>query len=490
MTKKLFIKTYGCQMNVYDSARMADTLAPLGFRPVDAPEGADFIILNTCHIREKAAEKVYSELGRLHQLKKNRERNGDSLLIAVAGCVAQAEGTEIMRRAPFVDIVFGPQTYHRLPEMVARAARANGKGSRRRVLDTEFPVEPKFDFLPQAAAPQGPSAYLSVQEGCDKFCTFCVVPYTRGPEYSRPAADVLEEARRMVASGALEIVLLGQNVNAYHGAAPGRPGGEWGLGRLIRELAEIGGLRRIRYTTSHPKDMDADLIGAHGEVEKLMPYLHLPVQSGSDKVLAAMNRRYGGDDYRRIADRLREAREDIALATDFIVGFPGETDADFEATLRLADDIGFTQAYAFKFSPRPGTPAALMEGQVEDSVKASRLKILQDLLAARQLAYNVASVGAMMEVLFDRPGKRPGQLAGRSPYMQAVHVDPPHSGGDDAPARAGRADGPDAITGVIGSIARVRIVEAHGNSLKGALQGGAGPARIAAQAGPDQRICA
>ena len=488
MAKKLFIKTYGCQMNVYDSRRMADVLAPLGFRPVEAPEGADFIILNTCHIREKAAEKVYSELGRLKHLKMKRERNGDSLLIAVAGCVAQAEGTEITRRAPFVDIVFGPQTYHRLPEMVARAARANGKGSGPRVLDTEFPLEPKFDSLPQAAAPQGPSAYLSVQEGCDKFCTFCVVPYTRGAEYSRPAADVLDEARRMVASGALEIMLLGQNVNAYHGAAPGGPGGEWGLGRLIRELAEIGGLRRIRYTTSHPKDMDADLIGAHGEVGKLMPYLHLPVQSGSDKVLAAMNRRYGGDDYRRIADRLRRARSDIALATDFIVGFPGETDADFEATLRLVDDIGFAQAYAFKYSPRPGTPAALMEGQVEGAVKASRLKILQDLLDARQLAFNAASVGAVMEVLFDRPGKRPGQLAGRSPYMQAVHVDPPHAVGDDAPPRDGRADGPDAITGMIGSIAQVRIVEAHGNSLKGAWRGDGSPAGVGALAGPDQRI--
>jgi tRNA-2-methylthio-N6-dimethylallyladenosine synthase len=475
LAKKLFIKTYGCQMNVYDSIRMADVLAPLGYRPVEAPDEADFIILNTCHIREKAAEKVYSELGRLKHLKKNRERNGGSLLIAVAGCVAQAEGTEITRRAPYVDIVFGPQTYHRLGEMVARAVRANGrangKGSRARVLDTEFPVEPKFDFLPQAAAPQGPSAYLSVQEGCDKFCSFCVVPYTRGAEYSRPAADVLDEARRMVASGTLEIMLLGQNVNDYHGAAPGRPGGEWGLDRLIRELAEIDGLRRIRYTTSHPKDMDADLIDAHGEVEELMPYLHLPVQSGSDKVLAAMNRRYSGDDYRRIAEKLRRARADIALATDFIVGFPGETDADFEATLRLVDDIGFAQAYAFKYSPRPGTPAAGMTGQVDEAVKASRLKTLQDLLDARQLAFNATSVGAVMEVLFDRPGKRPGQLAGRSPYMQAVHVDPPDGRG-----------------GVIGSIARVGIVEAHGNSLKGHLQGDGSPSSLGVHGGRDQRI--
>ncbi|MGB8274642.1 MAG: tRNA (N6-isopentenyl adenosine(37)-C2)-methylthiotransferase MiaB [Alphaproteobacteria bacterium] len=435
MAKKVFIKTYGCQMNVYDSARMADVLAPLGFIPADGPEDADMVILNTCHIREKAAEKVYSELGRLRLLKDRRRAAGRDMLLAVAGCVAQAEGEEMLERAPFVDMVFGPQTYHRLPEMMARAARAaakrragdDGRGGAERgvgVIDTDFPPEPKFDFLPQPGV-SGPAAYLSVQEGCDKFCTFCVVPYTRGAEYSRPAADVLAEARQMVANGAREITLLGQNVNAYHGAPPRSAAhgpSEWGLGRLIREMAEIDGLDRIRYTTSHPADMDDDLIRAHGEVDRLMPFLHLPVQSGSDRVLRAMNRRYQADDFRRIAEKLRAARADMALASDFIVGFPGETRADFEDTLKLVRDVAFAQAYSFKFSPRPGTPAAAMEDQVDDDEKAARLDQLQALLNAHQAAFNAGFVGRVVPVLLDRRGRLAGQLAGRTPHMQAVHV--------------------------------------------------------------------
>ena len=470
-------------MNVYDSARMADVLAPFGYLPVDGPDAADLVILNTCHIREKAAEKVYSELGRLRHMKSSRLRHGGEMIIAVAGCVAQAEGAEIQRRAPFVDIVFGPQTYHRLPEMVARA------GGGRRVLDTGFPADPKFDFLPEEAAPQGVSAHLTVQEGCDKFCTFCVVPYTRGMEYSRPVADVLAEARRLVAAGAREITLLGQNVNAYHGAAPAG-GGEWGLGRLIRALAEINGLERIRYTTSHPGDMDDDLISAHGEVKQLMPFLHLPIQSGSDKVLAAMHRRYVADDYRRTVDELRRVRPDIALASDIIVGFPGETDADFKETLRLARDVGFAQAYAFKFSPRPGTPAALMEEQVPDPVKAERLEALRHVLDAAQFAFNRASVGRVMEVLFDRRGKRPGQIAGRSPYMQAVHVEVPRACADDAPPAGAAVNGEAGAERLFGSVVPVRVREAHANSLTGALHDAAEREGILGGAGRLQRALA
>jgi len=415
LSKKLFIKTYGCQMNVYDSARMADVLAPLGYEAVDAPDGADMVILNTCHIREKAAEKVYSELGRLRSLKDDRE----GMVIAVAGCVAQAEGEEIMRRAPCVDIVLGPQTYHRLPEMVARAARAGGG-----VLDTDFPVEPKFDFLPESSAPSGVGAFLTIQEGCDKFCTFCVVPYTRGAEFSRSVAEIEAEARRLVANGAREITLLGQNVNAFHGAGP--DGRDWGLGRLVRRLAEIDGLYGIRYTTSHPLSMDEELIAAHGDVPALMPFLHLPVQSGSDRILAAMNRKHTADDYRRIVDRLRVVRPDIAMASDFIVGYPGETDADFEDTLRLVRDVGYAQAYSFKYSPRPGTPAAGRRyGHVDEAGKTERLAVLQDLLDAQMSAFNQASVGRVLPVLFERTGRHPGQIVGRSPYMQAVHVDAP-----------------------------------------------------------------
>jgi len=443
VAKKLFVRTWGCQMNVYDSQRMADVLAPLGYETVDAPDAADMVILNTCHIREKASEKLFSELGRLRPLQTERAQAGGRMILAVAGCVAQAEGAEIRARAPFVDMVFGPQTYHQLPEMVARAARAAGEP----IVNTEFPVESKFDLLPEATGATGPSAFLSVQEGCDKFCTFCVVPYTRGAEQSRPASPVLAEARRLVAGGAVEITLLGQNVNAWHGDAPGS--GTWGLGRLIRELAGIPGLARIRYTTSHPRDMDDDLIAAHAEVPQLMPFVHLPVQSGSDRILAAMNRKHRADDYRRIVDRLRAARADLALSGDFIVGFPGETDADFAATLRLVRDVVHASAFSFKYSARPGTPASGLADQVPETVKAERLEILQGLLIEQQTAFNAAMVGRAVPVLFDRRGRRRGQLLGKSPWMQSVH-----------------AEAPDRLSG---AIADVRIEAAGPNSLSGRI---------------------
>jgi tRNA-2-methylthio-N6-dimethylallyladenosine synthase len=456
VAKKLFIKTYGCQMNVYDSARMADVLAPLGYGASDTPDDADMVILNTCHIREKASEKVYSELGRLRRLKESRVASGDGMVIAVAGCVAQAEGEEILTRAPYVDIVLGPQTYHRLPEMVARASRAAGgnSGPGRGVLDTEFPVSNKFDHLPGESAPQGISAFLSVQEGCDKFCTFCVVPYTRGAEFSRPVAQVLTEASRLVDQGTREITLLGQNVNAYHGAD--ESGREVGLGQLIWRLSEIEGLARIRYTTSHPRDMDADLIAAHGELDKLMPYLHLPVQSGSDRVLASMTRRHTADDYRDTIAALRQSRPDIALSSDFIVGFPGETEADFEATLALVGDIRFAQAYSFKYSIRPGTPAGTLEDQVPEPVKEARLAVLQEMLRQQQNDFNASTVGQTVPVLFERAGRRADQLVGRSPYNQAVHVGAPD--------------------GIMGAVADVRIDSCLTHSLAGELTEGGGPA--------------
>jgi tRNA-2-methylthio-N6-dimethylallyladenosine synthase len=424
LAKTLFIKTYGCQMNVYDSARMADVLAPLGFAPAADPADADMVILNTCHIRERASEKVFSELGRLRLHRAARRRAGADMIIAVAGCVAQAEGEEIQRRAPHVDIVLGPQTYHRLPEMVARVARAAASAGRPGVLDTEFPVESKFDHLPEANASQGPTAFLAVQEGCDKFCTFCVVPYTRGAEQSRPVAGILTEAQRLVDGGAREITLLGQNVNAYRGEAP-HGAKQWGLGRLIRHLAEIDGLERIRYMTSHPRDMDDDLIDAHAEVPKLMPYLHLPVQSGSDRVLAAMNRQHTAADYLALVERVRAAGTDLALSSDFIVGFPGETEDDFAATFALVEAVGYAQAYSFKYSPRPGTPGAVMPRQVPEDVKDERLQRLQTLLRKQQSAFNRACIGRRLGVLLDRRGRRDGQFVGRSPYLQAVHVDAP-----------------------------------------------------------------
>ncbi len=420
--KKLFVKTFGCQMNVYDSERMKDVLAPTGYMPTDSVEDADMVILNTCHIREKASEKVFSDLGRLRKLKdRAAEQQNRQILIAVAGCVAQAEGEEITRRAPWVDMVVGPQTYHRLPELVAKADPI----SRLSVVDTEFPTEVKFDFLPEEAAPRGPAAFLSVQEGCDKFCSFCVVPYTRGAEFSRQAEQIIIEAKRLVAAGTREITLLGQNVNAWHGAAP--DGTNWGLGRLIRELAEIDDLPRLRYTTSHPLDMDDDLMSAHRDVPQLMPYLHLPVQAGSDRILKAMNRRHTADDYRRVIDRLRTFKPGLALSGDFIVGFPGETDRDFADTIKLVADVGYASAYSFKYSPRPGTPAAGNDQQVEAQVKADRLAALQQLLDAQQMAFNKTCEGQQMAVLIDKMGGRDGQVTGRSPFMQSVYLEGDHT---------------------------------------------------------------
>ncbi|BCX19456.1 MAG: tRNA-2-methylthio-N(6)-dimethylallyladenosine synthase [Geminicoccaceae bacterium] len=416
MSKRLFIRTYGCQMNVYDSDRMAESLAPHGWTRVESPEEADLVVLNTCHIREKAAEKVYSELGRLRRLREERTARGETMLLAVAGCVAQAEGEAMLERAPFLDLVVGPQAYHRLPELLARRARAEGTA-----LATDFPVESKFDHLPERSGPSPVSAYLTVQEGCDKFCTFCVVPYTRGAEVSRPVAAILAEARQLLAGGAKELVLLGQNVNAYHGEGP--DGRIWSLARLLEALAELDGVVRLRYTTSHPRDMSEDLIEAHGRIPQLAPYLHLPVQSGSDAVLEAMNRGYTAADYRRIVDRLRAVRPDIALSSDFIVGFPGEREADFEATMELVRAVGFAQAYSFKFSARPGTPAASMRGQVKEAVKAERLQRLQALLVEQARAFNEATVGRTVPVLIDGPGRHPGQLVGRTPWQQPVHLD-------------------------------------------------------------------
>ena len=420
-TKTVHIRTWGCQMNVYDSQRMLDVLSPHGYRPADSPDGADMVILNTCHIREKATEKLFSELGRLKAAKDAKAQNGGRMILAVAGCVAQAEGAIITERASHVDIVVGSQSYQSLPELVARVSRAAGQ----KAIDTDFPVEPKFDRLPQENAPHGASAYLAVQEGCDKFCSFCVVPYTRGAEYSRPANDILAEARRMARGGATEITLLGQNVNAYHGEGP--TGATWGLGRLIRAVADIEGIARIRYMTSHPVDMDDDLIAAHGDTPSLMPFVHLPVQSGSDAVLRRMNRRHSVAHYRDIVAKIRAARPDIAISSDFIVGSPGEGDRDFQATLELVSEIGFAQAYSFKYSPRPGTPAAVAGDQVAEPVKAERLALLQSAILDGQSRFNRGSVGQTMLVLLDGFGRRPGQLHGRSPYMQAVQVDAPKS---------------------------------------------------------------
>jgi len=443
--KRLFLRTWGCQMNVYDSARMADVLAPLGYAPTEVPDGADMVLLNTCHIREKASEKLFSELGRLRLLQQARAEQGQRMILAVAGCVAQAEGAEIIARAPYVDIVLGPQSYHRLPEMVARAHRAAGA-----VIETDFPTEDKFDHLPEVAAPQGVTAFLTIQEGCDKFCSFCVVPYTRGAEYSRPAAAVLAEARRLVAQGAREVALLGQNVNAYHGEGP--EGRAWDLARLLHAMAEIPGLARLRYTTSHPRDMDAALIAAHRDIPALMPFLHLPVQSGSDRMLKAMNRGHGADAYRRIADALRAARPDMALSSDFIAGHPGETEADHAATLALIEQVGFAMAFSFKYSPRPGTPAASADLQVPEAVKDRRLQEIQALLRAQQTAFNAALVGRTIQVLATGAGRHPGQFAGRSPWLQPVH------GAGEVPA---------------GTLFQARVAAALPNSLSVVREGSA-----------------
>ena len=434
--KKLYVKTYGCQMNAYDSAKMADLLAPLGYAASDTPQDADMVILNTCHIREKAAEKVYSELGRLKILKAEKARAGGRMLLAVAGCVAQAEGEEIVARAPVVDMVVGPQSYHRLPEMIARTAREAGHA-----LETDFPALEKFDSLMPPAS-SGVSAFLTVQEGCDKFCTFCVVPYTRGSEQSRPPQDILREARQLAAKGAREIVLLGQNVNAY--AAEG-----WGLAKLCDAIGDIQDIARIRYTTSHPRDMADDLIAAHGSNPKLMPYLHLPVQSGSDSVLEAMNRQHSADDYRRMIDRIRAVRPDIALTSDFIVGFPGESDADFDATLQLVRDVGYATAFSFKYSKRPGTPASTMRKQVAEDVKTARLEALQKLLLSQQYAFDDSQIGKILPVLFEKTARETGQIMGRTPYQQPVHV-------------IASAD-------LIGTVADVKIERRTANSLHGIL---------------------
>ncbi|HEV2363074.1 MAG TPA: tRNA (N6-isopentenyl adenosine(37)-C2)-methylthiotransferase MiaB [Caulobacteraceae bacterium] len=413
---RLHIQSFGCQMNIHDAERMAEILQPLGYAETASPDEADLVILNTCHIRQKAAEKVYSELGRFKALKAARRNGGREMLLVVAGCVAQAEGEEIFRRQSAVDVVVGPQAYHRLPELIARAHRAGAKP-----LALAFTPSEKFDSLPRTRTPAGPTAFVTIQEGCDRFCTFCVVPYTRGAEFSRPAALIEAEVRALVGSGVREVTLLGQNVNAWRGVE-----GE-GLADLVEGLAEIEGLARIRYTTSHPADMSEALIAAHGRVDKLAPYLHLPVQSGSDRILRAMNRAHTAASYSSIIDRLRRVRPDIAVSGDFIVGFPGESDDDFEATMALAERVRYASAFSFKYSRRPGTPAAAMARQVPEPVKEQRLARLQALLRRQQQEFNRASVGARTEVLFERPGRHDGQIAGRSPYMQAVHCPGPAS---------------------------------------------------------------
>ena len=417
-TRKLHIKSFGCQMNVYDAQRMVDTLAPEGFVETASAEDADLVILNTCHIREKASEKVYSELGRLRVAKDEAARNGREMRIAVAGCVAQAEGQEIIRRAPAVDVVVGPQSYHHLPQLLAHA-RTHG-----RALETEFPVEDKFGFLPApkpaAIRARGISSFVTVQEGCDKFCTFCVVPYTRGAEVSRPVTKIIDDVMRLADNGVREITLIGQNVNAYHGEGP--DGKTWTLGRLLHRLAEIDGIVRLRYSTSHPRDVDDSLISAHRDLPALMPFVHLPVQSGSDRILAAMNRKHTADDYRRVIDRFRQVRQDIAFSSDFIVGFPGETEGEFAATLALVTQIGYAGAYSFKYSPRPGTPAADMREMVSAADMDGRLARLQELIDSQQSAFNKAAIGATVDVLFERAGRNPGQMVGRTAYLQPAHV--------------------------------------------------------------------
>lgn len=416
--RKLHIKSYGCQMNVYDAQRMVDTLAPEGFVETASAEEADLVILNTCHIREKASEKVYSELGRLRLAKDEAARDGRTIQIAVAGCVAQAEGEEIVRRAPVVDVVVGPQSYHHLPELLKRAADEG------RAIETEFPAQDKFGFLAQpksdAIRARGISAFVTVQEGCDKFCTFCVVPYTRGSEVSRPVAKIVDDVKRLADNGVRELTLIGQNVNAYHGEGP--DGKAWPLGRLLEHLATIPGIARLRYSTSHPRDVDSSLIAAHRDLGALMPFVHLPVQSGSDRILAAMNRKHTADDYRRVIDRFRTARQDIAFSSDFIVGFPGEREQDFLATLALVTQIGYAAAYSFKYSARPGTPAADMQETVSPAEMDQRLERLQELIDSQQSAFNKAAIGSTVDVLFERPARKDGQIVGRTAFLQPAHV--------------------------------------------------------------------
>lgn len=441
--KKLHIKTYGCQMNVYDSERMIDILRPLGYEVSDKAEGADLVLLNTCHIREKASEKVYSEIGRLKEMREEKEARGEGRMgIVVAGCVAQAEGQEIMHRAPAVDLVIGPQAYHQLPELIARTSRAKGER-----LSADFAPEAKFDALTSERAVSGPTAFLTVQEGCDKFCTFCVVPYTRGAEWSRPVSSIVDEARSLASKGVREITLLGQNVNAYNGL--GTDGAQSTLAKLMGELAKIEGLDRLRYTTSHPNDMGDDLIAAHTELPAVMPYLHLPVQSGSDKILRAMNRKHGRQAYFDLIAKIKAARPDLALSGDFIVGFPGETDKDFEDTLDLIRQVGYASAFSFKYSPRPGTPAASMPNQVDDAVADERLQRLQALIIEQQQAFKENLIGRTLDVLFEKPGRLEGQAIGRSPYLQSVFVEN--------------------AAHLMGQIVPVKIIANSNNSLKGEL---------------------
>jgi tRNA-2-methylthio-N6-dimethylallyladenosine synthase len=448
--RKVHIRSFGCQMNVYDSHRMADTLAGEGYAETASAGDADLVILNTCHIREKAGDKVYSELGRLNRLKEDAARDGRAVVVAVTGCVAQAEGAEIIRRAPVVDLVVGPQNYQHLPELLGRV----GHGAA--VVDTAFPVEDKFDSLrapsPQATRARGISAFVTVQEGCDKFCTFCVVPYTRGAEFSRPALKIVAEVEQLAQAGVREVTLIGQNVNAYHGAGPG--GATWRLGRLLHRVAQVPGIARLRYTTSHPGDMEDSLIAAHRDLPSLMPHLHLPVQSGSDRILAAMNRRHTRAHYLGVIERLRRARPDIAFSSDFIVGFPTETEADFRATLALIAEVGFAGAYFFKYSARPGTPAADMADRVPEDVQHERLQRLQRNVERQQKIFNANCLGRSFEVLFERTGRYPGQIVGRTPYLQTVQVQ--------------RAQGAGA-TVAIGDLAAVTITELSANSLFGTL---------------------
>ena len=441
--KNLFVKTYGCQMNVYDSLRMQDLLSPFGYKVVEEMDDqTDMVILNTCHIREKAAEKVYSELGRVKKIKDARKKEQKEMIIAVAGCVGQAEGEEIFERAPYVDIVVGPQSYHSLPDLIAKIAR-----NEKRQIELDFIEEEKFDKLPGELSAQGPSAFVSIQEGCDKFCTYCVVPYTRGAEFSRPLEQVYREVLSAVNQGSKEIVLLGQNVNAYHGIDP--EGKEWDLAALINHIANIKGLERIRYMTSHPCDVNEDLLKVHGTQNKLMPFLHLPVQSGSNKILKLMNRKHSREEYFDIIDRLRSYRPDIILSSDFIVGFPGETDEDFADTLDLVKRVRFGQCFSFKYSPRPGTPAATRE-QVSENVKNERLQTLQAELSRQQLETNQACVGKILPVLFEREGKFEHHIVGKSPYLQSVYVDNP-------------------AKDLMGQIRNVLITGAEGISLTGKL---------------------
>ncbi len=453
--RKVYLKTFGCQMNAYDSERMTEALAADGYTATTSLDDADLVILNTCHIRERAAEKVYSDLGRIRDAKLERQAAGRDTVVTVAGCVAQAEGEEIVRRAPVVDLVLGPQSTHRLTQLVTEIlANRNPLFPSRPIVETVFPEEDKFELLPargrtlEMGLGKSTAAFLTVQEGCDKFCTFCVVPYTRGAEISRPVEQITSEARQLVARGVRELTLLGQNVNGYHGL--GSDGRTNTLAGLIRHIAAIDGVERIRYTTSHPRDLTDDLIEAHANEPKLMPYLHLPIQSGSDRILAAMNRKHTADQYLALVDRIRAARPDLALSTDIIVGFPGETDDDFEQTLDLMREVRFAAAYSFKYSPRPGTPAAKLPEQIDEDVKSDRLKRLQDVLSELTASFNESCVGKTFPVLFEKKGRQDGQLIGRSPYLQSVHAN--------------------ADPSVLGRIVPVEISAAYPNSLAGVIR--------------------